>query len=1195
MATGHWSDAYFPKGKAAAKKKQRPVRSSRGKKRRPVILRPVSPAARAGLRSNITRDVRAALSEDKGGSGGGILGAIGSFATGGLGLGVNLLKDVGVAIPGLSRMVYENVKDPVAAGIALSPSPVTEVLGIRPSAKKAAERYSDRTIGQIRGIKDDTAHYIGPLLEGKFKEAAERAYEHPLGAIGTYSILYSGVGSGVGAALRQGGRAARGTRVGAAAERFGSKQTTRRPDSELFPEDGPMPRRERPPEPIVDPVTGDVVLRTRGPRSSNIITREIQRSVTDPLGRAIKRGIGAIPGSRNPLSPSSRYQRVARKDTSGITYGFGAATEQQTMLGTEPFQFVVRQIPKVLGRKNAKVAYAATALRAMGLNNLSSKMQSRTWGRDALIRQWEQSAEKLRANGSPAKEIETVESNIELLRSIPDEFLDPATAPKAINTLVKETEGVLRASTKAKLAAGTLTEQTARLSARRAQYQAAGVYGEYLKAQKRANRAVAIGAEIRGLTEAVARETARGKQANAKRVSELNKQISVKRAEQKKFARKAEKKMREADRAIGPEMEAGVYFPQVKALPKRKPFLEQARQSQAPGATAQMRVRDEPQNKGSVMREGSPSFAPDVVLAAARSANDAVFRKESLLAIFNRYAIKDAEGNPISGSAAVEYARNHPDRYVAVNKRDMARMVQGKRSDFASNHPDLDSQLDAVRATALEALDAMDDTPFLIPKSVRDEWQGILGMRGAAGASIDEVYSYWKGGVLALSPRWYIQNIFGNSLMFMLGAGLDIQAMRMAMNPAYRKSVIADLSAHGLSSDLGSLATKMGIAPDKNLYRRLVTAGYKINNRFESVYRRAMFFHVAKKKLREEGIVKPGTTKASDLSDAWATVANAARKQEDWALKIVDQVRIESTRFLGDYLRFNRLERSILRRAYPFYAWMRTVMRLAFALPVKHPKRAALLAVSSEIAYRMYNDDESDLLDPYSGLIDGDRFIQTNILMPHETLTPIVAGLGRILGTARDGDLGSSAMQAGQELIRQSGPIVGIPTQISAGENMLGIPMMYTPDERYARDRSGRTYGVDPLTGEAGDVTRVPPLDAYLESFIPLAQTGKRLIARPGPNERIASDAGLFDALMYRLGRRDKEEIFLPRGRRGLQQPLERDVLTELSGMFGATPVYRYNPRAAGTRRILDDVRKAEAFQSTYGYRISNRPFLNVR
>lgn len=1190
MATPHWSDVYFSKtGKGAAKKKKkRPVRA--GGKKRTIILRPVSPGAKAGLRSNITRDVRVALSEDKEDDGGGILGALGSFASGGLGLGVNLLKDVGVAIPGLSRMVYENVKDPVAAGIALSPSPVTEILGIRPSAKEAARRYSDRTIGQIRGIKDDTAFYIGPLLEGKFKEAAERAYEHPLGAIGTASLLYAGVGSGAGAALRAGGRVARGTRVGAAAERFGSKQTTRREGS-AFPEDGPMPRRERPPEAIVDPVTKDVALRTRGPRSSNIITREIQRYVTEPVGAAIKRGVGAIPGSRNPLSPSSRYQRVARRDTRNITYNFGAATEQETMLATEPFQFVVRQIPKVLGRKNAKIAYAATALRAMGLNNLSGKMQSRTWGRDALVRQWEQSAERLRASDAPVKEIKVVEDNIELLRSIPDEFLDPATAPKAINTLVKETEGVLRASTKAKLAAGTLTEQTARLSARRAQYQAAGVYDVYLKAQKRADRAVAIGAEIRGLTEAVARETARGKQANAKRISELNNQISVKRAEQKKFARNAEKKMREADRAIGPEMEAGVYFPQMKTLPKRKTF----RQSQAPGATAQMRVRDEPQNKGSVMREGSPSFAPDVVLAAARSANDAVFRRESLLAIFNRYAIKDAEGNPISGSAAVEYARNHPDRYVAVNKNDMAKMVQGERADFVSNHPDLDSQLDAVRATALEALDAMDDTPFLIPKSVRDEWQGILGKRGVVGASIDEVYSLWKGGVLALSPRWYIQNIFGNSLMFMLGAGLDIQAMRMAMNPAYRNSVIADLSAHGLSSDLGTLARKMGIAPDKNLYRRVVTAGYKINNRFESVYRRAMFFHVAKKKLREEGIIKPGTTKASDLSDAWATVANAARKQEDWALKIVDQVRVESTRFLGDYMRFNRLERSILRRAYPFYAWMRTVMRLAFALPVKHPKRAALLAISSEIAYRMYNDDESSLLDPYSGLIDGDKFIQTNILMPHETLTPMVAGLGRILGTARDGDLASTATQAGQELIRQSGPIVGIPTQISAGENMLGIPMMYSPDDRFATDMSGRTYGIDPLTEQAVDVSRVPPLDAYLESFLPLAQTWKRLLTRPGPDERIASDAGLFDALMYRLGRRDREEVFLPRGRRGLGQPLENDLFTELTGMFGATPVYRYNPGAAGTKRILDDARKAEAFQSNYKYKLSNRAFLNVK
>ena len=1189
MATQSWTDKYFPK-QQKGKKQRAAVKRGRAKKT-PIVLRPVSPGAKAGLSTNITRDVRAALAEKDDGDGGGILGAIGAGLSGGLGLGINLLKDVGVAIPGLSRMVYENVKDPVAAGIALSPSPVTEALGIRPSGKDAARRYSDRTIGQVRGIKDDTAYYIGPLLEGKFKEAGQRAYEHPLGAIGTYSLIYSGVGAGIGSALRAGGRlaAVRGSATGAAVERFASKQTTRRdgPGS-IFPEDGPAPRRERAPEAIIDPVTNDVAFRTRGPRSSNILTREIQRNVTDPIGRAVKRGVGAVPlAGKNPLAPANRYQRQARKGTRDITYRFGAETEKTTMLGTEPFQFVVRRVPKILGRKNAKTAYATAAIRAMGLNNVSSKMQSRTWGRDALVRQWEESVAKVRESGeADAKSIKVVEDNIELVRSIPDEWLDPATAPGALNTLVKETEGVLRDATEAKLAAGTITKRTARLSARRAQYQAAGVYDTYLSAQKAADDAVQLSGEIRGLAEAVAKEQAKGKGANKKRISKLNSEISGKKRALQSRKKKAKEEMKVADRAIGPEMEAGVYFPQVKTLPKQKSM----RQSTAPGSTAQMRLRKEPQNTGSVMREGSPSFAPDVVLAAARSANDAVFRRESLLAIFGRYSVKDAEGMPITGVEAVRVAKQNPDKYVAVNKADMEKMIQGQKGEFEPG-----SELANMEKAALEAIETMDDTPFLIPKSVRDEWQGILGLKGQFGATIDWAYSQWKGGVLALSPRWYIQNIFGNSLMFTLGAGLDIQAIRMAFNPRYKKSVDGDLAAYGVSSDLGELAIRMGTSPTRNPWKRVVAAGYRINNRFESVFRRAIFFHVAKKKLREENIIRQGTTNSADLASAWATVAKGARNQEDWALKIADQVRIESTRFLGEYLRYNAFERAVLRRAYPFYAWMRTVMRLAFALPVKHPKRAGLLAISSEIAYRMYNDDESALLDPYSGLVDGDKFIQTNILMPQETLTPIVAGIGRLLGTAKEGEVRRLPTEFAQEATKQAGPLVGIAGQLITGENLLGIPSMFAPDERYARDFTGRTYAIDAVTGQPRDETRATPIDAYLESFFPLAGSAKRIVMRPQSDERIASDVGLYDALMYRLGRRNREDVFIPRGSRGYEQPLERNALTEFSSLLGATPVYGYNPTAASIRRITNDARVAEAFQNTYKNRVANRAFLNVR
>ena len=1186
--SGFWtrpSSAPTTKRKAEKRKSAVPARPKRTTRTR----RDVSPIAQRALEAQLALRTkqRIARAEGRDEGGGGVLGAIGDFVGGGLGLGENLLKGVIRAIPGLSRQVYEGSKASVGMGAAASPSLVTEALGYRPSFRESAKSYGNLAVDNIVAPVDMAKYFLGPLAEGKYRLAAERAYDDPLGAIGVASLAYGGAGAGLGAALRQGGRLTRGTRIGAAAERAGSKQTSRR-DGSIFPEDGPMPPRQRPVQQIVDPVTKSVVTRQPPPRSSNPMTRAIQRRVLEPASRGAKAAFGKIPmGGKNPLSPSNRFQRVSRKGASGITYGFGTAADNATMIGTEAYQFAVRQVPRKLGRKAGKPAYAATALRAMGLNNISSRFPDRTWGRDSLIREWELERAKTGGDKSPER-LKVIDENIDTLRQIPDEWLDPATAPPVLNRLVKETESVLRESTNAKLAAGTISKQTAELSARRAQYQAAGVFSTYLKAQEAAAEATQIGGQIKALQERAAQRTVAGKS-----TQDIDANIAKLKSKQKKRTAEAEKGRRSADAAIGPEMSPGVYFPQRQ----RTPIQKTVRQSTAPGATAQMRLATEPQNKGAVMREGSPAFSPDVVLYAVRSGNDAVFRREALTAIFNRYSIKDADGNPISGERATAYAKDYPNKYVVVSRQDFEKMVQGERmsDDAARMFPNEAAELSRLNQQALKVLEDMDSTPFLIPKSVRDEWHSILGLRNKPAAYIDEFYSYWKGGVLALSPRWYIQNIFGNSLMFALGAGLDMQAISMAFHPTYRKQVMADMAAHGISSDLGSLAIKSGMRPDGNIlarsFKRVVTKGYQINNRFESVYRRAMFWHVAKKKIKEENLAKSGS--AADLSDAWLTVANAAKNGESWALRLADDIRIESTRFLGEYVRFNRFERGVMRRVYPFYAWMRTITRLALALPVKHPKRASLLSISSQMAFEMYGDEESELLDPYSGLIDGDMFIQTNVLMPQESLSPMIAGLGRIIGTAKRGDIGRIPGQIGKEALVQGGPLVGLATEITQSRNLLGIPRINPEDPEIARDFSGRSFGIDALTDQPDDVILPPSLESYFEQYFPVVGAFKRYAAGLQPDERLGTDTDMIDILRYRLGNKRKEDIMLPRPLDYGGEPIERSAFTELTGMFAATPIYKYNPKSAAARKLLTDQRAAEAFISSYRRRLKNKALLN--
>ncbi|NCZ53904.1 MAG: hypothetical protein EBY81_08425, partial [Verrucomicrobia bacterium] len=341
--------------------------------------------------------------------------------------------------------------------------------------------------------------------------------------------------------------------------------------------------------------------------------------------------------------------------------------------------------------------------------------------------------------------------------------------------------------------------------------------------------------------------------------------------------------------------------------------------------TPRMTARREMRNKGVILRDGTAAFGPEVTLYAFRNALDTVGRQRAVESLLSKYVVKGADGLPITGDAAVKLAEQSSDLYVSRSKMQLIRTLSAKQEK-------------SPEARALyEAAIATDDVKYLIPKSVEVGWrQALAPKRGL----FDELNTGWKAGVLALSPRWYIQNMIGMSAQFALGAGLDLQAIRMATSRKYRDLVIAEIEGHGLASDLGEYVRREGGQVSTGTVTRVVNFGYKWNSRFESIPRRAMYFHALKKKLRDEEMVSVGASSAH-LSEAWLGVIEGAKRGEKWADDLIGQATLETERFMGNYVRYNEFERAVLRRAFPFYGWMRAMHRLAFALPVKYPKRAA--------------------------------------------------------------------------------------------------------------------------------------------------------------------------------------------------------------------------------------------------------------
>lgn len=1115
------------------------------------------------------------------------LGAAISWAGGVLGAGS---KEAIELFTGTARTGWENLKDIYDISAAISPGAVPAALGYRPDGRRAAARAGARNLEIVRGIPNEIKWTLvgdetSPEDQRGFSPGAifRRFTNQPLRTVLNVGALYSGTGAIARAGVRG---AAVGTRavprVSQPLERFASNATEvirpeagmpfrQRPD---FASAGKIPRRQRGTEILSPPKTQGIpegaqpVYRDLRPRSTNIITREIQKNIFDPVIGAVR---GAAYKTNLPVvGGPARYKRNIRSQDRREAYSFRADANQQLAPMLEPFQMAVREVDSAVrmgklggGRRRSartqtgRSAHTAAVIRAMGLNNISSARgavsRARTDGRDNLVNMYQNYLDEADAEGLAVTDRSAIERNIEDLKQIPDEWLDPATAPESINRLTRETEALLSKSTEERLSSGSITRETADRSARRNQYIAFGLWDKVQAIDSARNAAREAGQKAAAARQAVTEmKTERGKA--PKRALE-KKNLARQEAESKK----ADQLQREVDSAMS-GIEPGQYYPAVRiTTPQRatgNPVL---------AATSRLTPIPTMQSRGILMSEGRAGFTPDITAGALRTALDIGLRSDAVATIISKHAVRDAAGEVISGARAKEIAENSGGMYQVVGKKTILETLNNGRKENVVPR-------DEFEAAVSKYLEEGGDEPVLVPKAAIKGWQDALGPEfSTLGRGIDALNSWWKAGVLALNPRWYLQNMVGMWGQFALGAGADLQAIRMAADPKYRRAVPEDLDAFGFSYDAGELARRVGERPSKNFIARVISAGYRFNAAFEAVPRRAMAFHATKKKLRQEGALGP-MVKDAELAEAWLSVAQSARRGEPWAQSIVNQAVLETERFMGQYVRYNPLERAILRRAYPFYGWMRAIHRLGFALPVKYPKRTALLALASRMAYEMYADDESLNTRPYATLLNegGTRATGTSILNVPGALEETAQVAGFIGENIRNNELtqaGTTALSLGAT---QLGPLAGIPYSFVSGERLTGVPLFMDMPAGVNRDPlSGRTFGPDPATGGVTDVPVSAGPDYYLSSQFPILNlaTAGILDFTKARGQRLNTSGNfanvVWNAAQGRLNNRDfLESIIVPQKKTRpptLKQEGWRDRITTLLG----APQYAYNPEGA--------------------------------
>lgn len=612
-------------------------------------------------------------------------------------------------------------------------------------------------------------------------------------------------------------------------------------------------------------------------------------------------------------------------------------------------------------------------------------------------------------------------------------------------------------------------------------------------------------------------------------------------------------------------LEPGAFVPQRPAVPER-PAAVRVAQTGGPAVSSGSRFvpPQEKFNAGVLIERGDINLSPQTIVEMLSEAEDAALRSEAAANLVSRYAMRDANGRLITGDAAEQLVANSNGMLETISMRQLAR-ISSLSADKAAGQRLIRDIEEAIFANA--------DDMVAIPKAVKSGWYDALGPSGPVARPFEYLNSLWKGGVLALSPRWYFQNFFGMWGQFILGAGADLQAVSMARNTQFLQAIPGRIAVNGLAADLGEYARRMA-GYRSNPVGTLIRGGFGLNATLEGVPRRAMFWSASKRGLRQNEFIKRGVMSPEYLAQAWLDVAEAARKGDRGAEAILDDAILTSERFMGNYSRYNRFEKNFLRIIFPFYGWMRSIHRLALALPVKHPKRAALLASASMMAYEDYDLKMNDLIAPRYGYFVGNRVAGLSTLNPWVSVMDapeLAASAGEIIQNTnwRDplswGDaawmLATDAARVGAE---QAGPLFGIPYRAVTGETPQGIPDRFSPgyDFRF-RSPLGGYISVDPVTRAERNSDPRRGFWATMEGSFPIINS----LRRAGAGGTPVSDARLVDIASYRGAGAPPDQapnvvVNDPR----IPAVTQTDALSVLSNILLGVPLDRVDWNAAEAR-----------------------------
>lgn len=379
---------------------------------------------------------------------------------------------------------------------------------------------------------------------------------------------------------------------------------------------------------------------------------------------------------------------------------------------------------------------------------------------------------------------------------------------------------------------------------------------------------------------------------------------------------------------------------------------------------------------------------PDVAFAIHQSQVERYLQNEAMIT-----AIKEKFATPIKSQKELKpgYKVFAPDGYIGFYKGSMPLQEAFLRGVGLGQNVD-----DAFLSAVQKVLPGMmpEDKSFLgvrkpqlyqIPADVADKVQEMINPQPKVPELFKLVYDKpvqaFKFSVLAMSPRWVVNNTIGNIVTSMIGrvspesfvragkkAFKDLVppevtqgGFRRAEFPALKKVVAPSTGwSDKLTGFFSGRTPTEGVLRDvQNVVSRPVRAVekfadtvFEVNSQVEDIFRKAAFIDKTTKAAVEEitkrsagGIagMKTGLDRfleRGSFSDSnVAKVASEMLKDEGFKSSMVQQV----NNILNDYNSLSKWERGVVRRVVPFWSWWKFVNMMFWSMPVKDPAMAQVI------------------------------------------------------------------------------------------------------------------------------------------------------------------------------------------------------------------------------------------------------------